>query len=109
MNPQKERSLSAASKPFAGSSYDLCSRPLDGNETALSARRRMKSGVIHRKAAVEAGGESVFRVQRDGSHERGRVVAVLTQQVGSKRQRRRQSIAKLARPMRLGVSAGQYG
>ena len=71
--------------------------------------RRLKTGVVYRKTAVEAGSQSVFRIERDRTDKGGCTISTCPQQVRDERQRGSQPGAELADPVRLRISTGKDG
>ena len=71
--------------------------------------RRLKTGVVHGKSAIEARSQSVLRIERDRADEGGCAISTCAQQVRDERQSGRQPGAELADPVRLGISAGKDG
>src|SRR6266849_10654622 len=69
----------------------------------------MKPGVIHRKAAVEAGSKSVLRIERDRPNKSGGVITTSPKQIWNEWKSRRQPASQLAGAVRLRISARKYG
>ncbi len=109
MYPEEEWPLRVARQPVRGASHDLRCGPINGSETFCPRSRRLKSGVVQRKATVEAGRQSILRIQCDGTDKGGRVISARPEQIWKEGQSRRQLRAKLAGPVRLRISAGEDG
>ena len=79
------------------------------NHLAWATLRQMKAGVVHGKSAVEAGSQSVLRIERDRTDEGGCAISAGAKQVRNEWQSGGQPGAELADPVRLRISAGEDG
>src|SRR5690348_8328554 len=73
----------------------------------LLGSAQAKPSVINVEAAVKTRGQSIQRVEDQGTHKRRSLVAVVMQDIGKVRQSLRQRLAKIVYMVVLGISSGQ--
>src|SRR2546427_10571487 len=105
MHPQEEGSLSIVSQPRGCARYHLRCRALDRTGATLGPLRRARTCVVHGKAAIKAGSETTFGVQRKRADECGRVITAGPKQVWNERKIRRETASEFARPVRLRIGS----
>ncbi len=76
MKPQEKRAALLLADPFEHVSQGHLAAALHGGFAALSGFLPMKACVVDIEAALEAGGEAVFRIEDDAADEGARVVAL---------------------------------
>src|SRR5712672_223533 len=82
VKPQKKRTALLLGKPFEHVSEGHFAAALHGGLAALSGLLPVKAGVVDIKAALESGGEPVFRVKDDAANEGPGMVALIVEYLG---------------------------